>query len=87
MLRWASEQAASSDDATSRLGVAALAALSGSDLLQEPDQDLVDAVLDSLLEEPTDEINRAGLDVDVVETDTGSGGWAVPGGVLGGERN
>lgn len=69
MLRWASEQAASPDIAASRMGVAALEALSTSELLQEPDQNLVDAVIDSLLEEPVDEIEEAVGEVDVVEID------------------
>jgi hypothetical protein len=69
MLRWASEQAASSDLARARMGVAALDALSTSELLQEPDQDLVDAVLDSLIEEPVEEIEEAAGDVDVIEVD------------------
>lgn len=38
MLRWASEQAASKDAAMARMGVAALAAVGNSELLQEPDQ-------------------------------------------------
>ena len=73
MLRWASEQAASADAATSRMGVAALAALSTSELLQQPDQELVDAVIDSLLEEPVEEIEQiehAGGDVEVIEVDS-----------------
>jgi hypothetical protein len=69
MLRWASEQAASPDIATSRMGVAALEALTTSELLQEPDQNLVDAVIDSLIEEPVEEIEEAGGEVDVVEID------------------
>ena len=70
MLRWASEQAASGSDAKARIGVAALEALSSSELLQEPDQNLVDAVIDSLIEEPVDEIEEAGGDVDVIEIDS-----------------
>lgn len=70
MLRWASEQAASPDEATSRMGVAALGALSTSELLQEPDQELVDAVIDSLLEEPAQEIEQAHGDVEVIEIDS-----------------
>ena len=46
MLRWASEHAASTDDAKARMGLAALDALSDSELLQAPDQALVDAVID-----------------------------------------
>jgi hypothetical protein len=70
MLRWASEQAASGDDAKSRMGVAALEALGTSELLQEPDQYLVDAVVDSLLDEPVEEIESAGGDVEVIEIDS-----------------
>jgi hypothetical protein len=69
MLRWASDEAASKDGTKSRMGVAALGALSTSELLQEPDQNLVDAVLDSIIEAPLDEIEEAAGDVDVVEVD------------------
>lgn len=55
------------------MGVAALEALSSSELLQEPDQALVDAVIDSVLEEPLEEVEGAGSDVDVVEVDDGAG--------------
>ena len=41
MLRWASEKAVNRDDAMSRLGIAALEALSESDLLQTRDIQLV----------------------------------------------
>lgn len=73
MLRWASEQAASKDSATSRMGVAALDALSTSELLQEPDQNLVDAVIDSLIEEPVEEIEEAVGEVEVIEIDNDGG--------------
>ena len=69
MLRWASELAVSEEDAKARMGVAALAALSESELLQQEDQELVDAVLDSVIEEPVEEIEAAGEDVEVVEAD------------------
>ena len=69
MLRWASEQAASNEGAKSRMGVAALGALSTSELLQAPDQDLVDAVIDSLIEEPIEEIEEAAGEVEVIEID------------------
>lgn len=59
LLRWASEQAASSHPAKARMGVAALDALSNSELLQTPDQELVDAVIDSLIEKPVEEIEQA----------------------------
>lgn len=41
MLRWASEQAASPETVKAGMGLAALEALSTSELLQEPDQSLV----------------------------------------------
>ncbi len=71
MLRWASEQAASEDSAKSRMGIAALEALSSSELLQNPDQDLVDAVIDSLVEEPMERIAELAGDVEVIEVDSG----------------
>lgn len=70
MLRWASQQAASEDTTKSRMGVAALDALTTSELLQDPDENLVDAVIDSLIEEPVDEIEDAGGEVDVIEIDS-----------------
>lgn len=70
MLRWASEHAVSSEDAKARMGLAALDALSESELLQLPDQALVDAVIDSLLEEPIEQIEELGGDTEVVEVDS-----------------
>ena len=52
------------------MGLAALDALSESELLQLPDQALVDAVIDSLLEEPIEEIEEHGGDTEVVEVDS-----------------
>ena len=74
MLRWASEHAASTDDAEARMGLAALDALSESELLQLPGQILVDAVIDSLLEEPLEEIEEVGDDVEVIEVDSAGDG-------------
>ncbi|PWJ50710.1 hypothetical protein SAMN06264364_12286 [Quadrisphaera granulorum] len=70
MLRWAAEQAVSTDDAKARLGVAALQALSTSELLQAPDDALLDAVLDAVLAGPVEQIEEAGEEADVVEVDT-----------------
>lgn len=70
MLRWASEQAASDDAAKARMGVGALDALSTSELLQESDQDLVDAVIDSLIEAPVEEIEGVGGEAEVIEIDS-----------------
>ncbi len=73
LLRWASELAASGEPAQARMGVAALAALSTSELLQEPDQALVDAVIDSLIEEPVEEFEAYDGEVEVIEVDDESG--------------
>ncbi len=70
MLRWASEQAASTEPAQARMGIAALDALSSSELLQEPDGMIVDAVLDSLLAEPVEQIEDGPGEVDVIEIDS-----------------
>jgi len=67
MLRWASEQAAAEGTPRARMGVAALGALSTSELLQAPDLDLVNAVIDSLILSPAQEIEQAGEYVDVIE--------------------
>lgn len=72
MLRWGSEQAVSIEDSTARMGLAVLDALSDSELLQPPDQALVDAVIDSLLEEPIEEIEGFGTGTEVVEVDSDS---------------
>lgn len=69
MLRWASEQATSKDPARAQMGVAALEALSSSELLQQADQSLVDAVIDSLIEEPVEQIEETDGEVEVIEVD------------------
>ena len=74
MLRWAAEQAVSTDEPKARLGVAALEALSTSELLQAPDDALLDAVLDAVLEGPVEQLEDAGGDAEVVEVDTGADG-------------
>lgn len=70
MLRWASELATSDEPAKSELGVTALIALAGADLLQPEDQHLVDAVIDLVLQNPVEVIEQADGDVEVVEVDT-----------------
>jgi hypothetical protein len=57
------------------MGLAALDALSESELLQDADQTLVDAVIDSLLEEPLEAIEEVGDDVEVIEVDSARDGW------------
>lgn len=49
------------------MGIAALDAFGSSELLQEPDGMFVDAVLDSLLEEPVEQIEEGVGEVDVTE--------------------
>ena len=51
LLRWAAEQATSPDIAKARMGVAALDALSTSELLQDADRQLVSAVMAALIQE------------------------------------
>jgi hypothetical protein len=75
LLRWAAEQATKSgndqEDAW-RVGLATLEALGRSELLQEEDQVLIDAVLQALYAEPEDEYAEAeaeGREPDVVLDD------------------
>lgn len=71
MLRWASEQATSNEDGTARMGLAVLDALSESELLQQPDQALVDAVLLVVLEDPVGQLEATESDdAEVVEVDS-----------------
>lgn len=75
MLRWASEHAVSDDENEARLGVAALEALSTSELLQAPDDALLDAVLDAVLAGPVEAIEASGGEgVRVVEVDSAEHG-------------
>lgn len=79
MLRWASEQAVSEKLAQGRVGVAALDALNTSELLQEADQALVDAVIDALIDVPIEAIELAEGDVEVVGLDSDDDGWDLGG--------
>jgi hypothetical protein len=72
LLRWASEQATSENDAKARMGLAVLDALSESELLQAPDRALVDAVVDSVLRKSVEQIQVSGSTVEVVEVDSAS---------------
>ena len=72
-LRWAAELAASDKDDLAQLGVAELRALLDSDLLDESQKVFIDAALESVIQEPVEEIEEieaAGDDVDVVEDDS-----------------
>jgi hypothetical protein len=75
MLRWASEQAAAPEPTQARMGIAALDALSASELLQQPDQVLVDAVIDSLISDAVEEFEGAGGAAEVFEIDNSKEGW------------
>lgn len=77
MLRWASDLAVAAERAKARAGVAALTALSSSPLLQAEDQTLLDAMLDAVLEDPVEDIDEAGEDVEVVEVDTAGEDWDI----------
>lgn len=73
MLRWACEQATSTDASKARMGLAALDALSVSELLQQGDENLVDTVIDSLIEASVEEIEEVGEiagAVEVIEIDS-----------------
>ncbi|WP_173954800.1 hypothetical protein [Hyphomicrobium sulfonivorans] len=66
-MRWAAELSASADDRTVSLGVAELAALLESDLLDESDKVFVEAALDAVYEPIETEIEQLGDDVEVVQ--------------------
>lgn len=69
-LRWAAELAVTDKEGTSQLGVAELHALAESDLLDDKQKLFVDAALESVIYEVTeqiDEIEATGGDADVVE--------------------
>lgn len=71
-LRWAAELAASDKDDLAQLGVAELRALLDSELLDESQKVFIDAALESVIEDPLEEIEEieaAGDVVDVVEDD------------------
>lgn len=71
LLRWAAEQATRGGDEEDawRVGLATLAALGRSELLQDEDQELIDAVLTALYAQPEAEYAEGeaeGVDPDVV---------------------
>jgi hypothetical protein len=82
ILRWAAELAVSDDQAHSRLGVAELGALLGSELLDEEEKDFVQAALEAVVRVPAERIEQLGGDVQVVaEPDLSDGTIAdVPSG-------
>lgn len=69
-LRWAAELAVTDNDGTAQLGVAELNALAASDLLDDKQKLFIDAALESVIHDVTeqiDEIETAGGSADVVE--------------------
>lgn len=66
LLRWAAEQATSAEGAQDswRVGLATLGALGDSELLQEEDQALIDAVLKALYADPESEYAEAAAEGD-----------------------
>ena len=66
-LRWAAVLAVSSDERMADLGVAQLAALLESDLLDVREKGFVVAALDAVYQDPGAEIEDLGQDVEVVE--------------------
>lgn len=59
MLRWAADLATSSEPTKSDLGVAALAGLQHSEILQPPDQELISNILDAIVE-PAEDVYTGG---------------------------
>jgi hypothetical protein len=57
-LRWASELAVSDDEGKAKLGVAQLAALAQSDMLDEQHQLFIDAALVAVIREPVEEVEQ-----------------------------
>lgn len=58
MIRWASEKATQTNQKLASVGVAALDALGGSDLLQAEDQVFIDKVLEVILTDPVAEYHK-----------------------------
>lgn len=74
-LRWAAELAASEQENVALLGVAELRALAESDLLDESQKLFIDAALESVIHDATEEIEdieAAGDEADVIEDLQGS---------------
>lgn len=66
-LRWAAELSVSRDDRLADLGVAQLAALLESDLLEDPEKVFVEAALDAVYEEPEAMLEDLGEDAEAVQ--------------------
>jgi len=66
MLRWSAEQASSTDDRVSDIGLAALTGLVDSELLQPEDVEFIEAVAEAAVEGLPQVIQEYGDDGDVV---------------------
>ncbi|WP_446664987.1 hypothetical protein [Flexivirga sp. B27] len=67
ILRWAAELAVSADNRIASLGVAELATLLDSDLLDDGEKSFVEAALDSVYEDPEAAIDALGQDAEVIQ--------------------
>lgn len=72
-VRWAAELAVDEDQTRAKLGVSQLNALSQSNLNDDDVQALVDAALESVIEDVVEEIDEVGGDADVELDDVGPG--------------
>ena len=73
-IRWAAEQAVSSEESAARMGLAELDALGASSLIDEDGQALIDAALASIVKPVAEEYLGRGGDVDVQVTTPTPGG-------------
>ena len=67
MLRWGAERAVDERGRVGEVGIAALHALSASELLQPEDRDFIDRVTQAVIEGTLAEVDASGADVLVVE--------------------
>ena len=65
-LRWAAELAVSTDERLAELGVAELNALTESNLLDEDEKLFIDAALESVVQEPVEELEESGEGTEVL---------------------
>lgn len=69
-LRWSSELAVNQDDRMANLGVAQIAALLTSDLLDDAEKIFVEAALDAVYQDPKAELDALGPDAEVLQLPT-----------------
>lgn len=69
-LRWAAQLAVSADDRMAALGVAQLAALLASDLLDDAEKIFIEAALGAVYQDPQAQIDALGQDAEVIQLPT-----------------